>query len=145
MTDHEHLWHIDWRDEFAIGDPVIDAQHRAFFAEVGQLRAAILSDQPQQRYADYCATFSHSLRRHFADEEQLMAEMGYPGLDDHRSVHRHLLARVEAVRDQVAAAPCLLDCILASRSLIIMLIEHLLHDDMRLKAFLDGPAKEECA
>jgi hemerythrin len=140
MEGENYLWRFDWRDEFLIGDSVVDAQHRTFFEEVGQLRSALLASEPQAKFLEYYDAFGASIRTHFADEERLMERIGFPRLREHRFEHALLLTRVEEVRREIAAADCLLDCMLSSRNLMVMLVEHLLHEDMRIKAFLRSGA-----
>ncbi|MBI2235665.1 MAG: hemerythrin domain-containing protein [Magnetospirillum sp.] len=140
MEGDNYLWRIDWRDEFLIGDPIVDAQHRSFFEDVGQLRLALLAAEPQAKFLEYCDAFTESARTHFAEEERLMDRIGFPRLREHRFEHALLLTRVEEARREIAEAGCLLDCMMATRSLMVMLVEHLLHEDMRIKAFLSGKA-----
>lgn len=130
------LWQFEWSDAIAVGDPVVDAQHRAFFAEVDQLRAALLSDAPKDSFLRYIAAFDTNLRTHFADEERLMSRIGFPRLREHRMEHGLLLARVAEVRKEVDGAACLLDCMLATRSLMVMLVEHIQNEDLRIKPLL---------
>jgi hemerythrin len=138
MTDN-FLWNFEWRDELAIGDPVVDAQHRAFFEEVGQIRTAVLADAPKDCFLSYCDRFAANLRTHFAEEERLMARIGFPGLREHRIEHAALLARVADSRREVEGSDCLLDCMLGTRNLMVMLSEHVLSRDMEIKSYIrDG-------
>lgn len=41
---------------------------------------------------------------HFASEELLMANSGYPNLDDHRSLHASLISRIRDFESQAAKA-----------------------------------------
>ena len=42
------------------------------------------------------------VREHFADEEKLMAEAAFPGLEGHRRLHAGFVAELEAVRAALA-------------------------------------------
>jgi hemerythrin len=44
-----------------------------------------------------CACTEH----HFAEEERLMAEAGYPEIEEHKAKHRELLERTKHFRDRI--------------------------------------------
>ncbi|EME70366.1 hemerythrin-like protein [Paramagnetospirillum caucaseum] len=130
------LWQYRWSDDFALGDPIVDAQHRAFFEEAAALRSALASEEPKDEIVAYCTAFIANLRAHFADEEQLMARIGFPALAVHRQEHERLLARTEEVVAGIHAADCLIDCLLGTHALMEALVEHVANQDMRLKSFM---------
>jgi hemerythrin len=130
------LWQYRWSDDFALGDATVDAQHRAFFEEAAALRVALASDEPKDRIVEYCAAFIANLREHFADEEALMARIGFPALSIHHQEHERLLARTEEVIGQIHAADCLIDCLLGTHALMAALVEHVTQQDLRIKAFM---------
>ncbi|BAE52940.1 bacteriohemerythrin [Paramagnetospirillum magneticum] len=130
------LWQYRWSEEFALGDPLVDAQHRAFFEEAAALRAALASEEPKDEIVAYCSAFITNLRTHFADEERLMARIGFPALPIHQQEHERLLARTESVVAEIHAADCLLDCLLGAHALMEALVEHVTQQDMRIKTFV---------
>lgn len=134
------LWRHEWSEEYALGDSLVDAEHRAFFEEAAKLRAALESDEPKDGIMAYCRTFVANLRTHFADEEALMARIGFPALAVHRGEHERLLVRTEQVAAEIRAADCLLDCLLGAHALMEALVEHVVQQDMRLKPFMPGAA-----
>jgi hemerythrin len=85
---------VDWRPEFELGVPEVDAQHRRL---VELLNGAFELTGERSGTADRVAAavddlLKHTLE-HFADEERLMASATYPGLEDHKSAHRTLRKR----------------------------------------------------
>ncbi len=129
------LWQFGWKDDLAIGDATIDAQHRAFFTEAEQIRVALMSDEPKARILEYCASFLAALRVHFHDEEQLMGRVGFPGLRDHQLEHSRLLAQTEETYHELEQATCLIDCLLGTRALLERLAEHIAHDDVNIRPY----------
>jgi hemerythrin len=73
-------------DELLVGVHEIDAQHREFYAEINRLHDAMRSHDLDQalRTADYLAAYASD---HFASEERLMIEAGYPGFPEHLKRH----------------------------------------------------------
>ncbi len=82
---------IQWGDHLSVGHAGIDAQHRAIFdlgvhvfenwrrgGDVDELRKTV-------------GKLAHLLQAHFAYEERLLAELGYPGLAEHMAEHHSML------------------------------------------------------
>lgn len=90
-----------WGDHLEIGQPQIDAQHRAIFdtaieiadiwhkrGTLGELKAA----------ADKLARV---LRAHFRFEEQELADLGYDRLAEHRAEHAAILEELQTIRNRL--------------------------------------------
>jgi hemerythrin-like metal-binding protein len=70
------------------GHPQIDEQHRKLVDLANSFLAAAL--QPESQPADAMAALERlleNLARHFAYEEKLLSEAGYPGAADHAPLH----------------------------------------------------------
>lgn len=81
----------EWSERLEFGVPEIDAQHRQFY----ELAASFDGNTDQVRVMKTLALLSDYIRRHFRDEEELMAAWNYPGLKAHCRLHahfRHMLA-----------------------------------------------------
>jgi hemerythrin-like metal-binding protein len=81
----------EWSDRLELGVPQIDAQHRKFF----ELAASFNGQDDEVRVMKTLAILSEYIRRHFRDEEDLMAACHYPGRQTHCAQHahfRHMLA-----------------------------------------------------
>jgi diguanylate cyclase (GGDEF)-like protein/hemerythrin-like metal-binding protein len=94
-ADSEAL-RLQWSDAYQCGDERIDDQHRELFELANDLlsaSAAALRDQERERAA-YQRLLTH-IRRHFQDEEELLARLGYPRLGAHARAHARILARAD--------------------------------------------------
>lgn len=83
--------HFDWSPDLETGNEDIDAQHRSLFALANELEDALGGgdfDVDTVENAIYGLT--DYVVEHFSDEEALMAEVHYPALATHRSLHEHL-------------------------------------------------------
>ena len=85
-----------WTEAYSVKIASLDKQHQGLFATVDELNQALAAGKGNevlgpilQKMADYTAT-------HFAAEESLMEEYGFPGLSTHRVQH-------EAFRQKIAA------------------------------------------
>ena len=81
--------------KFIVGIEQIDREHRRLFEIAGRVHDGLSASGEAAEAAtraavaellDYTAT-------HFSSEESLMGRAGYPGLEEHRRQHRHLLAQ----------------------------------------------------
>ncbi len=134
---------IVWREQMSVGHPVIDADHKALidilntFENLTQNGAAFIAlDQTFRELAEYT-------KIHFAREEALQQEMGYPLCQTHQEKHRALVARLLAAykrfkqtREKMEAQG--IDCDHHSYADLLSilntwLLEHILQEDMKLK------------
>ena len=125
-----------WRDCFSVGDSLIDGQHQQFFRDVERVLAAIdLGAGPEALVAFY-HDFHRALIEHFRDEEALLEQADFPGLEEHRAEHRALLAGITEISDALAAGRQPLDLSRAVQAAFMALVEHVIGVDMRFKSHL---------
>ncbi len=93
---------LEWKDEYALGMPAVDLQHKRIFECIVSM-AAETAAKHDRGLAD--ASFVQLLRHlqeHTALEESMMRSFGYPGLDRHIEEHRQIQA---AVQDSAQESP----------------------------------------
>ncbi|WP_210396335.1 bacteriohemerythrin [Motiliproteus sediminis] len=83
-----------WRDEYAMGDAEVDAQHRKLFALLDQLYEAVCVGEGQDAVGGVLEELLAYTREHFHQEEVVMREIQYPGLEQHQREHEKLMAEV---------------------------------------------------
>lgn len=82
-----------WDDRYAIGSDLVDGQHRRLFELLAMLHETNHEHNTERETAetelvDHAVNALYGyIRFHFADEERLMEEMGYSGLEAHRRQH----------------------------------------------------------
>lgn len=93
---------LEWTEECAYGEPGLDADHRKLYDLYNEirdsLRAAEEQTAPPADLRALCAGLVTFSRRHFAQEEALMARHGYPEFDLHRTLHRTFLQQIEDIQ-----------------------------------------------
>lgn len=91
-----------WRENYAIGDEEIDAQHRQLFVLLDRLYASVCSQDQAQAVERVAEELVAATREHFLHEEAFMRRVQYPRLEAHQAEHQRLLAdvnqRLEALR-----------------------------------------------
>jgi diguanylate cyclase (GGDEF)-like protein/hemerythrin-like metal-binding protein len=93
-----------WLEGYECGEPRIDSEHRRLF-ELGNalLDASFSADSSPQDFNAALGELMACIVRHFAEEEELLAERGYEDLELHRQLHARLLSRVEELKVSITA------------------------------------------
>ncbi len=87
-----------WKDEYAISEPRIDAQHRRLFELAGNLHSAMLAGQAKNVLGGLLNELIAYTREHFSTEESLMRRCSYPDFQRHKIQHDDLTFTVLAFR-----------------------------------------------
>lgn len=92
---------IQWSSALALGVPEIDAQHAELFRRVDLLHDAMLARDRAEavRLLEYLHQY---VRAHFALEEELMREVGYPALAAHAGEHGKFARTVAALERELS-------------------------------------------
>lgn len=123
-----------WKEAFATGDALIDAQHKAFFGEISAVAEALDRGEGREAVIAFYRTFYGALRIHFRDEEAMLGRLGFPDLEEHHAEHQALLASVSAIEAMLLTSDELDQWRFIVKRLFIALVEHLAGTDMRYKA-----------
>jgi hemerythrin-like metal-binding protein len=114
------------------GHPEVDAQHARILDELDRIRCAGLSG------ITVLIAFLHQhVRSHFAYEELLMDEAGYPDAERHKAQHReytNTVARLQEQLDRDQGTAESLDAIIATVEGWV--VDHVMRADHKLAAFL---------
>jgi hemerythrin len=92
---------FQWKSEYEIGLPEIDAQHRTLVDMLNQLYAAKRSDAVHQVIEETLDRLMQYTRVHFSDEEAAMREVNYPYLDKQSRKHLDMTDQVVKMRDML--------------------------------------------
>jgi len=84
---------IDWSDQYAIGIPRIDEQHKFFFQVVHRLHKECLANEGEDAVLETLVFLESYVRKHFQAEEAFMREHEYPRVEEHGKLHVAFLER----------------------------------------------------
>jgi hemerythrin len=102
---------LQWSSALSLGVPDLDAQHRELFARVDRLLDAMLHGERSEA-AQLAAFLREHVVLHFAAEEQLMRDLGYPDAAAHAAEHLSFAASMleldAALRSRGATAELVL-------------------------------------
>jgi hemerythrin len=88
---------LPWKSSFGTGVAEIDAQHKTLFERVASFEAAVRAREPTLRLQELFTFLEDYARVHFAVEEQLMRDAGYPNLTEHIQEHSEFKRRLRSL------------------------------------------------
>jgi hemerythrin len=127
----------------AVGDAGIDADHQKLIDIINTVELTLRASGGNAELAATLDRLTVYATEHFEREENLMGYASYNGLIHHRQAHRELHAQLGKIRVAVEAAKAevmpegKIDELVAP--LRSWLLDHVLKEDMLLKAFLARP------
>jgi len=117
---------IKWTSELELGIPVIDSQHHRIVEYINQVAHA-LKTHSNDEIRDVLNELVDYTLSHFAFEESLMEESGYPFCNAHKKVHRLFARRVSNFQQRATAGEDIAEELL--HVLKAWLINHIKCDD----------------
>jgi hemerythrin-like metal-binding protein len=132
--------YVRWDSSWSVGVPELDEQHRAFVQVLDELHDVLMAGdfhevlEARDRALDGIERYVWT---HFSTEEQYMAGIGYPGLDQHRQLHEQFTAQVKGYRAAIASGEQVLNSKLV-KAMIEWVRDHLVGEDRKYAAFRRG-------
>jgi hemerythrin len=133
---------LQWTPALAVGIAAVDAQHQELFRRAERLVVALRSGD-RDEVLPLLAYLDEYVVHHFAAEERLMREAGFPGLEAHAADHRRFRDDFAAmVRDFRRTGPTALVALTIHNWLSDWLRMHIGGLDQELGRFLaDRPRR----
>jgi len=131
--------YIHWEKELELGNDLIDTQHRILVLLCRKLDIAIKSNESEQTLRWVMLELRKFTEFHFISEENLMHEIGYPGVDEHSLIHSDLLAQLDMAIAKIAHHKEFPDDLLFF--LNKWLGYHIVHDDLKIAEHIGKAAK----
>jgi len=91
---------IEWRDEFSIGIPAVDHEHREMIDLINSLILDIEVERPPEHIAGVLGEVYSGIAAHFALEEFTMRSNRYTGYAAHKESHEQLLDEIRDIMDE---------------------------------------------
>jgi len=126
---------IAWRDEYSVGLPDVDHEHRVLIAMINETAAALGAQTPNSRIVAELGEICARIAAHFALEEREMRDLKYVGLGEHKRDHERLLEDILDIMADVES-PRGYDPALLDRRLTTWFTEHFRTHDARLHHWL---------
>ncbi len=82
---------MEWKEEYSVGIPEIDKQHKLLLGCFTDIEASIKSDQSWSNTHYAIIKLSQVAQMHFSFEEAIMRMFGYPGKEGHSKEHQRFI------------------------------------------------------
>jgi hemerythrin len=90
---------LEWRDEFRIGIPEVDHEHRELIALINALHMRLGAAGDAVGVGEFLGELHAQISAHFALEEKVMRSRRYAELDSHKQDHERLLDEIRDIMD----------------------------------------------
>lgn len=131
---------IEWRDKLSVGDPGIDADHKALIRLINDFESRSAQSLDRRTLSDTLKGLLDYAKEHFGREERLQARINYPFYDLHCHEHKRLIREVEQFARHYMTDPSVVIDEEAKASmdtfLRAWLIDHIIEQDLKMRAFL---------
>lgn len=123
---------VGWQDEYSVGLPEVDEQHKMLFEIINRLWNATVTKASSDEMMAIVTELDRYTFTHFTAEETFMRVIEYSGFEAHRKAHQGFIERLRAERANVLNGGHLsLDLL---RFLREWLVNHILIEDKRYAA-----------
>lgn len=92
---------MKWSDEYKIGIPTVDSQHRRLFELINELNEALQAGLKVSDIEKLIVALDQYKTRHFQLEEKHMKECGYPGLAEQQKAHNFFMNRFNEISEEL--------------------------------------------
>jgi hemerythrin len=128
---------IAWRDDFTIGLPDVDHEHRELITMINALLESLGPVADVERVVAALGEIHSRIAAHFALEEREMRRLNYVSTAEHKDDHERLLDDILDIMDTVES-PADYDPEALGRRLSKWFSEHFRTHDARLHRWLVG-------
>ncbi len=123
----------EWSDKFSVHNEIIDEQHQRLFELAHKAYRIANSQSSAEEVKGILTEFFNYMKTHFKDEEQYMHTIGYPRLEEHRKIHRTIVADMAGMVKHVSSLEVIKEMI--STIAKDWLLTHILQEDMLIEKY----------
>lgn len=126
---------IRWTKEYSIGVPEIDQEHQFLVSALNDFYDGIAFGYTKENLVKLVEDLANYTKYHFGHEEQLMASLNYPNLEEHKKEHKEFVARVSDFEARLREGSLQASMEVTS-FLKDWILNHILHSDKRIELFM---------
>lgn len=96
--------YLVWKPFYDVGHRQLDDQHREIVNIINELYSAIQEDRDRAALRPVLDRLVDCTERHFEYEEELLEEVGYPDLEQHKAIHDSMRRKTVELREKLGLA-----------------------------------------
>lgn len=128
--------YLQWTENLSVGVPRMDDHHKKLVDLINRVFDAMSGDA-SSAVDPVLAELLDYTRYHFSEEEKLLEARGYPELEEHREVHRAMVAEVVEMRARRQVDPASVTAAETLDFLSKWLMRHIIGKDLRYRSYVE--------
>jgi hemerythrin-like metal-binding protein len=128
-------WRLEWYGELSVCIPEIDAEHKRFIDLINDLNEAIVARMDVEVIKRCMQALMDDAAAHFAHEQRLFAEWGYPAAAEHAEKHAQMTQALHEIMERFKRGGTEFEWIEAGLEVKQALISHLVNEDMKYRDY----------
>lgn len=94
--------YVTWKPAYSVGHATLDEQHRQILDTINDLYIALDKGDDRRTLDRLLKRLVQYTKMHFAFEESVMRECGYPDLKSHQQLHESLRQKTVGLQEHAA-------------------------------------------
>jgi hemerythrin-like metal-binding protein len=132
-----------WSESWAVGNELIDAQHKQLFKAINSLMDACSKGEGQSAVNSTMQFLIDYTKKHFGDEEKLQQKYSYPDYTKHKQTHEDFKNAMNDLKNQLQTqGSTTLLVTKISSSVGGWLISHIEREDKKLADYIRKQSKK---
>jgi hemerythrin len=140
---------IVWRDGLSVGNEIIDNDHKRLIGIINSAERVINESGSRRELERILQALDEYAHEHFAREERLQKNVGYPFRETHVLEHKALVQRLQKIRGRVTGAkdPYAYEQALSGLCELLenWLMNHVITHDLRMRPYVEKTDKRAAA
>jgi len=91
---------IDWENKYSINVAEVDKQHQGLFGILNRLHESLTNGEEKSMQEKILDELIDYTVEHFATEENLFQETGFPGYENHKKIHDDLTGQAIQIQNE---------------------------------------------
>lgn len=129
------IWRLDWHESLSTYIPEIDEEHQHFIRLVNDLNEAIIARMHKREIIIRMRAIVDDATRHFAHEETVFKEWGYPGAEEHAQKHAKITAFLNDIMKGIDRGRMEHGWLEGGLEMKQVLSQHMLNEDMKYRDY----------
>jgi hemerythrin len=126
---------IQWTQELSVGNEKIDSEHQRWIEILNDFYNGLKSGQPKEKLNDLILAMLDYTKYHFKSEEEYMASVGFPGIEEHKNLHQEYVDKITVFYEKIKSNKMILS-IEVTNFLKSWLINHIKGVDQKYADFM---------
>ncbi|MDO9068334.1 MAG: hemerythrin family protein [Deltaproteobacteria bacterium] len=125
---------LEWKDEYCIGDAVIDEEHRNLFILANEIFQIRNPEEALDKIRPLLYKLYDYMKYHFDHEEAFMAQIKFQGIVFHKIRHSEIIDEMNAIMKSSHQISTLSEKL--TEMMVKWVLKHILEEDFKMKSTL---------